>query len=343
MIFNIRLLFVFIFISSFTIAQIKPYETLICNTDLNASSLKKLTTIVRKNACRNKTNDTLAVYIFNSNGQKSKSLNYTDNKLESYTNTTFDNKNNPLKHDTFYLEKKRGNAIITIEYKNNKETKCGNYDLDLKKDTIFKNVGIKNYNKNGDLVNQTTTLGLKKEYRYNNKNQKTQEIIENAFRIDKTHYYYNDNLLTRTENYSIRTSKPKDSLLEGYHNYEYNNRRQLISEEYTTVSSKDKQTNTYEYDSENHLLKMNLKKGIIFMNVTYEYLKNKLVKQTANANTIYGMSELYIPLSSCYMPKNKEFVYEVDFFYDAKNNLTKVDRYLDNDLKTSTEYLLEYY
>lgn len=337
---TISLLF---FISTNINSQIKPYLIPQSSAELNTAHLKKRTILNKKDICRNKINDTLSIDLFNSKRQNNKSFRYRDNKLEYYTISTFTNKNNSLKHDTFHTDQKRGNSIITIEYKNDKEIKCGNYDLNSKKDTIFKNVGIKKYNKNGDLIKETTTLGLDKEYRYNSKNQKTEDIIRSAFRIERTYYHYKEDLVARTESYLIHPSKPKDSTLDSYHNYDYNYKKQLVRETYKTSSSQDEQINHYEYNSNDQLIKMNLKRGTNFMYVEYQYNKNKRIKEIVNSNNHIGMAEFYIPLSSCFLPKNKEFNYEVNYFYDSENNLIKIDRYIDNELKISTEYLLEYY
>lgn len=336
-------IYLLFFISININSQIKPYLIPLSSTELNTSHLKKRIILNKRDICRNKINDTLTIDIFNSKGQNYKSLRYRDNKLEYYTISTFNNKNKPLKHDTFHTDQKIGNSIITIEYKNDQETKCGNYNLNNKKDTIFKNIGIKKYNENGDLIKETTTLGLDKEYQYNSKKQKKVDIIRNTFRTEKIYYHYKEDILTRTEGYLIYSSKPKDSTLDSYHNYDYNDKKQLIKETYISFSSKDEQINQYEYNSTDQLIKMSLKKGSNFMNIEYLYNKNKLIKEIVNSNNHIGMAEFYIPLSSCYLPKNKEFNYEVNYFYDSENNLIKIDRYIDTELKTTTEYLLEYY
>ena len=117
----------------------------------------------------------------------------------------------------------------------------------------------------------------------------------------------------------------------------------MIEEKYTVASSKDEQLNKYYYNSENQLDKMKLAKGEYYMDVDFEYVSEKISRQVVLTNTPYRFGELYIPLSSCNLRDKFNFKYLVDYFYDSKNNLIKLDRYVNDDLKNSVEYVLEYY
>ncbi|MGC4040701.1 MAG: hypothetical protein QM710_07950 [Flavobacterium sp.] len=338
-------IFCLLLISVCANAQQKPYILDFGDLNINNTSLKKQITLVRQDACRNKTNDTLAVYFYNTKGQKNRSLTYEKNKLYYATNTTFNDDNKVLLHSTFYNDKTRGEGIIKFGYKNKREVSLGNYDLGLKKDTLYKNLGTKQYDKNGNLIAEDTSLGLIKTYFYNSKNQKLAEIEgnkNNAYR-KKTNYFYQDGLLVRTETYTSFV-KPSDSALTESHDYIYNLKKLLVEEKYKNSSSKDEQFNQYFYNDENQLIRMKLAKGDYFMDVEYEYSSGKITRQFGSANTTYAFSEFYIPLSSCGLGANKsKFQYRADYVYDAKSNLIKLDRYVNDKLIISTEYILEYY
>jgi hypothetical protein len=341
--------FLFLFLAcQFIRAQDKPYivgPNMYGMEYVSKSGMKSVVILTRINLCGRASNDTISKYAYNRLGQRTKTVSYENNYVRHTTTSTFDKSNNVKQHYTEYPKDKRI-SLITMGYKNNKENWVGNYDYKTgKPDTLGGNVNRKTFNAKGKLVEENMRSGLVKTYAYdkNGNNTKLKVVLMNG--VTTTYFHYTDNLLRESETYRKSTIKPNDSTLYSKYRYTYNDKKQLVAEKYIGYDNAPEQENVYQYNSDGKLSHMELKKQNDFLNIDYEYKDGKIIGNKATGNQAIKFSTEYPLLMGLGFCPNlgSEFKYELIYTYDRKGNLTKMDRYLNGELKISTEYIITYY
>ncbi len=253
---------------------------------------------------------------------------------------------------------KNKNEVRTVEYNNGKE----NFVSVKKMSSDGKLLSMKNqytsskkdstvtrfYYENAKIVNKeqlfNNKLQRKSEFKYD-KNLLTKLVgtdyvmqvqPNQTHEAENVNYKYDDAgnciLIERSHYFGV---------LKNRHIFTYNNQNKLIKEVYTLDQGEGSKTNEgtieYDYNANNKIIKIIEKNQQKNSHTEVLYSKNdKVDTVTITCESCYST---YFPIN--FYPGKMTNVY--NFKYDDRGNLTEIINTVNGELKSRTQYLIEYY
>ena len=220
-----------------------------------------------------------------------------------------------------------------------------NYEV-VKGDTIDKPLVNFYYNDKGQLLSKKQSrkgiVFMNDTYNYYGSDMVRAEVKVAASEVASRYdYKYNPEHLPIKKQESFIRGDKEEVYRTTY--YEYKNRK-LIAKKFPDYSDPRLIVEiNYAYDSLGRISTAKAKCDTLYRNVQFFYNNNKLVKVTAEGNTMTKFAEVLWIYTNNYIKSKASFVFTKELFYDNKGALIKVTDKLDGVQDNTVDYVLEYY